>query len=59
MANQARKATKKKSFTECEIEALDTEVEARRNISFGGLISGVSKMIEWQNDTNAVHVAGS
>ena len=33
---------KKKNFSECEVEVLISEVEARNNILFGSLSSGIS-----------------
>ena len=37
------KHAKKKTFTDCEIKVLSTEVEARKCVLFGGLSSGIKR----------------
>ena len=42
---------RKKTFSECEVEVLISEVEARNNILFGSLSSGIStktKKLAWE-----------
>ena len=59
MAKSERKG-KKRNFT--EIEVLVGEVEARKNILFGGLSAGISnkcKIVEWQHVTAAVNAVSS
>ena len=61
MANDDRKA-KKRNFTQCEIEVLVGEVEARKNILFSGLSAGITnakQALEWQHVADAVNAAGS
>ena len=56
------KQVKKRNFTDCEIEVLITEVEARKFVLFGGLSSGINnlkKSAEWQTVTRAVNAVGS
>ncbi len=56
------KTGKKKSFTEGELEALLAEVEARKNVLFGMLPSGISnkrKRSEWESVCEAVNAVGS
>ncbi|KAM9544479.1 uncharacterized protein ACWYII_035815 [Salvelinus alpinus] len=59
-ANPDRKA-KKRNFIQCEMEILVGEVEARKNILFGGHSVGITnakKALEWQH-VAAVNAAGS
>lgn len=45
----------------CEIQVLQTDVEARRNVLFGDLSSRISnkcKMIDWRSITNAANAKG-
>ena len=49
---------RKRNFTETEIEVLVGEVEARKDILFGGHSSGVTNKIkqkEWQHVVTAVN----
>lgn len=51
------KINKKRNFTEMEIEVLVGEVEARREILFGGQSSGVTNKqnpCEWEHGESAV-----
>ena len=53
---------KKKNFTETELEVLLSEVEARKNVLFGTLSSGISskrKRSGWENVCQAVNAVGS
>ncbi|XP_041843329.1 nuclear apoptosis-inducing factor 1-like [Melanotaenia boesemani] len=57
----ATEKTGKRNFTETEVEVLVGEVEARKNILFGGLGSGISnkrKTEEWQHVVAAVNSVG-
>ncbi|XP_037402214.1 myb-related transcription factor, partner of profilin-like [Pygocentrus nattereri] len=56
------KKTKKRKFGECEVEVLVSEVEARKNVLFGSLSSGVTnkrKFVEWQHVAAAVNSVSS
>ena len=55
------KHAKNNNFTDCEIEVLTTEVEARKCVLFGGLSSRISnkrKSAEWKTATKAVNAVG-
>ncbi|XP_063072725.1 nuclear apoptosis-inducing factor 1-like [Engraulis encrasicolus] len=54
--------TKKRNFTDCEVEVLIDEVTDRRQTLFGGQSSGVTnskKAYEWQHVTDAVNAVAS
>ncbi|XP_061571121.1 nuclear apoptosis-inducing factor 1-like [Cololabis saira] len=56
------KATKKRRFTECELETLLTEVEARKTVLFGSLSSGINTKKtkgEWDLVAVSVNAVGS
>ena len=56
------KTGKRKNFTESEIEALLSEVEARKNVLFGTLSSGISskrKRSGWESVCEAANAVGS
>ncbi|KAL6485665.1 hypothetical protein MHYP_G00050570 [Metynnis hypsauchen] len=56
------KRGKKRNFTECEVEALLNEVEARKKCLFGTLSSGITakrKRSEWDSVCEAVNAVGS
>lgn len=56
------KSTRKRNFSDCEVEALISEVEAKRTILFGSLSSGISaktKRIAWENIAKSVNDVGS
>lgn len=53
---------RKRNFTDCELETLLTEVEARRRVLLGTLSSGITrsrKTSEWESVCRAVNAAGS
>ncbi|XP_017288266.1 nuclear apoptosis-inducing factor 1-like [Kryptolebias marmoratus] len=53
---------KKRNFTDCELETLLSEVEARKKLLFGTLSSGVTakcKRSEWDSVCEAVNAVGS
>lgn len=61
MANGERK-TKKRNFTQCEIEVLVGEVDTRKKMLFGGHSVGITnakKALEWQHVADAVNAAAS
>lgn len=54
--------SKKRNFTECELETLLNEVEARKSVLFGFLSTGISaksKRVEWDKVCLAVNAVGS
>ncbi|XP_060782601.1 uncharacterized protein LOC132889793 [Neoarius graeffei] len=54
--------TKKRNFTDCEVEVLVDEVEQRRAVLFGGHSTGVTnakKTCEWQHVADAVNSVAS
>ena len=54
--------TKKRNFTECEVEVLVNEVEQPRNVLFGAHSTGVTnckKACAWQHVADAVNVVAS
>ncbi|XP_039526127.1 myb-related transcription factor, partner of profilin-like [Pimephales promelas] len=56
------KASKKRNFTENELEVLLSEVETRKNVLFGTLSSGINnkrKKKEWESLSEAVNQVGS
>ncbi|XP_061582062.1 myb-related transcription factor, partner of profilin-like [Cololabis saira] len=56
------KASKKRKYTECELETLLTEVEARKIVLFGSLSSGINtkrKKGEWDLLAASVNAVGS
>ncbi|KAL6469081.1 hypothetical protein MHYP_G00226050 [Metynnis hypsauchen] len=56
------KRGKKRNFTECEVETLLNEVEARKKCLFGALSSGITakrKRSEWDSVCEAVNAVGS
>ena len=56
------KTGKKKNFTETELEVLLSKVEARKNVLFGTLSSGISskrKRNGWESVCQAVNAVGS
>ncbi|KAL6469111.1 hypothetical protein MHYP_G00226350 [Metynnis hypsauchen] len=56
------KRGKKRNFTECEVETLLNEVEARKKCLFGTLSSGITakrKRSEWDSVCEAVNAVGS
>ena len=56
----ANKKTKKRKFSDTEIEVLVGEVEARKPTLFGGHSSGITnlkKLCEWQHIAAAVNGA--
>ncbi|XP_049341019.1 uncharacterized protein LOC125804964 [Astyanax mexicanus] len=58
---EERKA-KKRNFGDCEVEVLVSEVEARKDVLFGGLSSGITnkrKFVEWQHVAAAVNNVSS
>ena len=53
---------RKKNFSECEVEVLISEVEARNNILFGSLSSGIStkiKKLAWEKVAKSVNDVGA
>lgn len=57
-----KESSKKRKFTECELEVLLSEVETRKNILFGTLSSGINdkrKKYEWESLADVVHAVGS
>ena len=53
---------RKKNFSECEVEVLISEVEARNNILFGSLSSGIStktKKMAWEKVAKSVNDVGA
>ena len=53
---------RKKTFSECEVEVLISEVEARNNILFGSLSSGIStktKKLAWEKVAKSVNDVGA
>lgn len=59
MANVERKS-KKRNFTQCEVEVLVGEVEKRRKMLFRGHsvgITNVKKALEWQKVADAVNAS--
>ncbi len=57
MANPERKS-KKRNFTQCEVEVIVGEVEKRRKMLFGGHSVGITnakKALEWQKVADAVN----
>ncbi|XP_061593275.1 nuclear apoptosis-inducing factor 1-like [Cololabis saira] len=56
------KTGKKRNFTECEMETLLSEVEARKRVLSGTLSSGITrkrKRSEWDSVCDAVNAVGS
>ncbi|XP_062386939.1 t-SNARE domain-containing protein 1-like [Sardina pilchardus] len=54
--------TKKRNFTDCEVEVLVNEVEQRQRVLFGGHSSGITnakKTCEWEHVAHAVNAAAS
>ena len=54
--------SRKKNFSECEVEVLISEVEARHKVLFGSLSSGIStktKRLHWEHVTKAVNAVGA
>lgn len=54
--------TKKRNFTDCEVEVLIDEVAQRRVVLFGGHSTGITnakKACEWQRVTDAVNAVAS
>ncbi|XP_026113218.1 nuclear apoptosis-inducing factor 1-like [Carassius auratus] len=61
MANTERKS-KKRNFTQCEVEVIVGEVEKRRKMLFGGHSVGITnakKALEWQTVADAVNAVAS
>ncbi|XP_039630071.1 nuclear apoptosis-inducing factor 1-like [Polypterus senegalus] len=59
---KARGKKKKKNFSDCEMEVLLSEIEARKNVLFSNLGSGISnkrKVMEWHSVADAVKSAGA
>lgn len=53
---------RKNNFSECEVEVLISEVEARNKILFGSLSSGIStksKKLAWENVAKSVNEVGA
>jgi hypothetical protein len=53
---------RKKNFSECEVEVLISEVEARNKILFGSLSSGIStktKKLAWESVAKSVNEVGA
>ncbi|XP_016341425.1 nuclear apoptosis-inducing factor 1-like isoform X2 [Sinocyclocheilus anshuiensis] len=58
----SKTSSKKRNFTESELEVLLSEVETRKNILFGTLSSGINnkrKKNEWDSLADAVNAVGS
>lgn len=53
---------RKNNFSECEVEVLISEVEARNKILFGSLSSGIStksKKLAWENVAGSINEVGA
>ena len=58
MMAKAERKTKKRNFTQCEVEVLVGEVDTRKKVLFGGLgvgITNAKKAEEWQHVADAVN----